>query len=322
MPLEGKGKFGRKAVFGRVSCQLFREGGAPRRPNISGQFIFPTPAGRGSTTAVYLEYYRLKEPPFNITPNPRFLFFSAKHREAFNHLLYGIRERKGFVQLTGEVGAGKTTLCRALLDQLGPNFSTALILNPVLDADQLVKAIGMELNLPVKGLDRLETVAEINRFLLQQVEHGKDTVLIIDEAQDMTPALLEQVRLLSNLETDERKLLQIVLMGQPELRDRLNDHGLRQLRQRITIRYHLNPLQRNEIGQYVQHRLHVSGANGTPRFTGGALWRIYHYSQGIPRLINALCDKCLLAGYVAQKDKIDFSMVGRARRELEGEINL
>ncbi len=136
---------------------------------------------------MYLEYYGLKEPPFTITPNPRFLFFSAKHREAFNHLLYGIRERKGFVQLTGEVGAGKTTLCRALLEQLGPSFSTALILNPVLDADQFVKAIAMELNLQVKGLDRLETVAEINHFLLHQVEQGKDTVLIIDEAQDLTP---------------------------------------------------------------------------------------------------------------------------------------
>jgi general secretion pathway protein A len=271
---------------------------------------------------MYLEYYGLKEPPFNITPNPRFLFFSAKHREAFNHLLFGIRERKGFVQLTGEVGAGKTTLCRALLEQLGPSFSTALILNPVLDANQLVKAIAMELNLPVKGLDRLETVAEINRFLLQQVEHGKDTVLIIDEAQDLTPELLEQVRLLSNLETDERKLLQIVLMGQPELRDRLNDHGLRQLRQRITIRYHLNPLRQNEIGQYVQHRLQVSGANGTPYFTSAALWRIYNYSKGIPRLINAICDKCLLAGFVAQRDRIDFSMVGRARRELEGQVDL
>jgi general secretion pathway protein A len=271
---------------------------------------------------VYLDYYGLKEPPFNITPNPRFLFFSAKHREAFNHLLYGIRERKGFVQLTGEVGAGKTTLCRALLEQLGPTFSTALILNPVLDADLLVKAIAMELNLQVKGLDRLETVAEINRFLLQQVEDGKDTVLIIDEAQDLTPALLEQVRLLSNLETDERKLLQIVLMGQPELRDRLNDYGLRQLRQRITIRYHLNPFRRNEIGQYVQHRLQVSGANGTPNFTPGALWRIYNYSKGIPRLINAICDKCLLAGYVARRDRIDFFMVGRAMRELEGHIDL
>jgi general secretion pathway protein A len=271
---------------------------------------------------VYLEYYGLKEPPFNITPNPRFLFFSAKHREAFNHLLYGVRERKGFIQLTGEVGAGKTTLCRALLAELGPSFSTALILNPVLDADQLVKAVAMELNLQVKGLDRLETVAEINRFLLQQAEQGKDTVLIIDEAQNLTRELLEHLRLLSNLETDERKLLQIVLMGQPELRDLLQDHSLRQLRQRITIRYHLNPLTRNEIGQYVHHRLQVSGANGAPYFTPGALWRIYGYSKGIPRLINAICDKCLLAGYVAQRDKIDFSTVGRARRELEGQIDL
>jgi general secretion pathway protein A len=271
---------------------------------------------------VYLDYYGLKEPPFNITPNPRFLFFSAKHREAFNHLLFGIRERKGFVQLTGEVGAGKTTLCRALLDQLGPTFSTALILNPILDADQLVKAIAMELNLPVKGLDRLETVAEINHFLLQQLEHGKDTVLIIDEAQDLTPALLEQVRLLSNLETDERKLLQIVLMGQPELRDRLQEHGLRQLRQRITVRYHLNALRRDEIGPYVHHRLHVSGANGAPYFTTPALWRIFNYSKGIPRMVNAICDKCLLAGYVAQQDKIDFRMVGVARRELEGQVDL
>jgi general secretion pathway protein A len=269
-----------------------------------------------------LEYYGLKEPPFNITPNPRFLFYSAKHREAFNHLLYGIRERKGFVQLTGEVGAGKTTLCRALLEQLGPEFSTALILNPVLDAGQLMKSIAMELNLQVKGLDRLETLAEINRFLLLQVEHHKDTVLIIDEAQDLTRELLEQVRLLSNLETDERKLLQIVLMGQPELRDRLNDHALRQLRQRITVRFHLNPLKRSEVGQYIQHRLQVSGANGAPYFTRPAIWLIYRYSRGIPRLINAVCDKCLLAGYVQQRDRIDYRMVRRAMRELEGHIEL
>jgi general secretion pathway protein A len=226
------------------------------------------------------------------------------------------------VQLTGEVGAGKTTLCRALLDQLGKNFSTALILNPVLDADQLMKAIAMELGLTVKGMDRLEAVAEINKFLLQQVEHGKDTVLIIDEAQDLTRELLEQVRLLSNLETDERKLLQIILMGQPELRDRLNDHSLRQLRQRITVRYHLNPLKHAEIGQYIHHRLQVSGANGAPYFTMPAVWRIYRYSRGIPRLINAVCDKCLLAGYVQQRDKIDFSMVGRAVNELEGQTDL
>jgi len=271
---------------------------------------------------VYLDYYGLKEPPFNITPNPRFLFFSAKHREAFNHLLYGIRERKGFVQLTGEVGAGKTTLCRALLEQLGPQFSTALILNPVLDAGQLMKAIAMELGLQTKWMDRLETLAEINRFLLHQAGLGKDTVLIIDEAQDLTRELLEQVRLLSNLETDERKLLQIVLMGQPELRDRLNDHSLRQLRQRISIRYHLNPLRHGEIGQYIQHRLQVSGANGAPYFTGPAVWRIYRYSGGIPRLINTVCDKCLLAGFVQQREKIDFGMVGCAIRELEGRIEV
>ncbi len=271
---------------------------------------------------MYLEYYGLREPPFDLTPNPRFLFFSAKHREAFNHLLYGIRERKGFVQLTGEVGAGKTTICRAMLEQLGNHHATALILNPVLDADQLMKAIAMEFGLKVKGLDRLETVAAINEFLLQLVEQRREAVLIIDEAQDLTNELLEQVRLLSNLETDDRKLLQIVLMGQTELRDRLNDFRLRQLRQRITVRYHLRPLRLGEVGQYVQHRLEISGAKGAPYFSGGALWRIYRYSQGIPRLVNAVCDKCLLAGFVQQRDRIDYSAVGLAIRELEGKIDL
>jgi len=270
---------------------------------------------------VYLEYYGLKQAPFDITPNPRFLFHSTKHREAFNHLLYGIRERKGFVQLTGEVGAGKTTLCRALLEQLDPHFSTALILNPVLSPDELMKAIATEFGLNVKGRDRLETVSAIGEFLLKQTENGKESVLIIDEAQNLTEELLEQVRLLSNIETDDRKLLQIVLMGQPELRDRLNDHGLRQLRQRITVRFHLNPLSRREVAQYVQHRLQVSGAHGAPYFTQPALWRIYHYSHGIPRLINAVCDKALLAAFVEQRDKIDFRLVGRALRELEGNIN-
>src|SRR3954468_11404151 len=228
---------------------------------------------------VYLEYYGLSEPPFDITPNPRFLFFSAKHREAFNHLLYGIRERKGFVQLTGEVGCGKTTLCRSLLSQLGKAYETALILNPVLNADLLMKAIAMEFGLNVKGMDRLETVAALNEFLLGLADRGKDAVLIIDEAQDLTPDLLEQVRLLSNLETYDRKLLQIVLMGQPELRDRLNAYELRQLRQRITVRFHLPPLNRNEVNQYVQHRLEVAGAKGALYFTQPALWRIFNYSQ-------------------------------------------
>jgi general secretion pathway protein A len=269
---------------------------------------------------VYLEYYGLSEPPFNITPNPRFLFYSAKHREAFNHVLYGIRERKGFVQLTGEVGAGKTTICRAILDQLGDAYATALILNPVLDADGLMKAIAMEFGLDVKGRDRLETVSALNAHLLSLVEQEKDAVLIIDEAQDLTDDLLEQVRLLSNLETDDRKLLQIVLMGQPELRERLNAHALRQLRQRITVRYHLRPLSAEEVGRYIQHRLAVSGANGVPWFTRGALWRVHRYSHGIPRLINAVADKCLLAGFVKQTERIDYRTVGVAIRELEGEV--
>jgi general secretion pathway protein A len=270
---------------------------------------------------VYLEFYGLRQPPFDITPNPRFLFHSAKHREAFNHLLYGIRERKGFVQLTGEVGAGKTTLCRALLEQLDGKFSTALILNPVLNADELMKAIATEFGLNVKQFDRLETIAAISEFLLKQTEQKRETVLIIDEAQNLTEELLEQVRLLSNIETDDRKLLQIILMGQPELRDRLNSHRLRQLRQRITVRYHLAPLTRFELGQYVQHRLAVSGARGAPYFTRPALWRIFRYSGGIPRLVNAVCDKALLAGFVEQSDRINFRLVGRAIRELEGNLN-
>ncbi len=276
---------------------------------------------------MYLEYYRLKEPPFDITPNPKFLFYSAKHREAFNHLLYGIRERKGFVQLTGEVGAGKTTLCRAMLEQLHEqqlkgHYATALILNPVLDAGGLMKAIAMEFGLDVKGMDRLEIVAAMNHFLLKIVEQGRDAVLIIDEAQDLTDELLEQVRLLSNLETDDRKLLQIVLMGQPELRDRLNNPRLRQLRQRITVRYHLAPLNRADVRRYVEHRLQISGANGAPYFTAPAIWRIYQYSRGIPRLVNAACDKSLLAGFVNQSERINYRLVGRALRELEGDINV
>ena len=269
-------------------------------------------------TGVYLNYYGLSDPPFDITPNPRFLFYSPKHREAYNHLLYGIRERKGFIQLTGEVGAGKTTLCRALLENLDRRYATALILNPLMSAEDLVKTVGLEFGLPVQGLDRIDCLSVINNFLLQQVERGHDAVLIIDEAQDLTGELLEQVRLLSNLETDDRKLLQIVLLGQPELRDRLNDPRLRQLRQRITVRYHLLPLNRAEVSQYVHHRLHVCGGNGTPCFTRMALWRVYQYSRGIPRLVNAICDKALLAGFVAQLERIDFGLVGRAVRELEG----
>ncbi len=267
----------------------------------------------------YLQFYGLTEAPFNITPNPRFLYLSGKHLEALNHLLYGIRERKGFVQLTGEVGAGKTTLCRALLAHLPTeHFSTALILNPVLHPDQMMAAIATEFGLDVRGKDRFQTLQILNYFLLDEMGKGRDVVLIIDEAQNLTNDLLEQVRLISNLETDDRKLLQIVLMGQPELRDRLNDHSLRQLRQRITVRYHLRPLRFAEVKAYIRHRLQVSGANGAPNFSAAAVWRVFNYSKGIPRLVNAVCDKCLLAGFVNQRDRINFGLAGRAIRELEG----
>ena len=271
---------------------------------------------------MYLDFYRLKVPPFDLTPDPRFLFHSVKHREAINHLLYGIRERKGFVQLTGEVGAGKTTLSRALLEQLDSHYSTALILNPVMNVVELMKAIGMEFGLIVKRRNRLEIVAAINDFLIKQAECGKESVLIIDEAQDLTDNLLEQVRLLSNIELDDRKILQIILLGQPELRNRLNHPRLRQLRQRITVRYHLEPLTRAEVAQYVQHRLELAGARGAPYFTRPALWRIFGYSRGIPRLVNAVCDKALLAGFVEQSERINYRMIGRAIRELEGDIHL
>ena len=270
---------------------------------------------------MYLEFYGLKLAPFDITPNPRFLFHSNKHREAFNHLLYGIRERKGFVQLTGEVGAGKTTLCRALLEHLDGKFSTALILNPVLSGDELMKAIAGEFGLEVKGKDRLETISALSDFLLKQTLAGRETVLIVDEAQNLTEDLLEQVRLISNIETDDRKLLQIVLMGQPELRDRLNSPRLKQLRQRITVRYHLRPLTCTEVGQYIHHRLALAGSRGQPAFTTPAVWRVFQYSGGIPRLINAVCDKALLAGYVGRSQRINYWMVGRAIRELEGDIH-
>ena len=271
---------------------------------------------------MYLEFYGLTLPPFDITPNPRFLFLTEKHSEALNHLLYGIRERKGYVQLTGEVGAGKTTVCRAMLRQLDSHFSTALIVNPVLSATELMRAIATEFGLEVKGLDQHDTVTAINNFLVRQVQQCGDAVLIVDEAQNLSEELLEQVRLLSNLEMDDRKLLQIVLLGQPELRDRLNNPKLRQLRQRITVRYHLLPLSRDEVNSYVRHRLHCSGANGTPAFTRPALWRVYRYSQGIPRLVNAVCDKALLAGFVHKCEQISYRLVGQAIRELEGDIGV
>lgn len=267
---------------------------------------------------MYNEFYGFTEAPFNITPDPRFLFFSDKHREAYNHILFGIRERKGFIQITGEVGAGKTTVCRAILGQLGPTFKTALVLNPCLTSTQLARAVLIELGLKPKKLDRVAYLEILNQFLLNQTAEGNDVVLFIDEAQDLGAELLEQVRLLSNLETDQRKLLQIVLIGQPELREKLNDRGLRQLRQRITVRYHLTPLSREETERYIAHRLRVAGAAGRPVFSPWAVRTIHRYSEGVPRLINAICDKALLYGFVNRTDRMDARAIRQAIRELEG----
>jgi len=269
---------------------------------------------------MYNEFYGFREAPFNITPDPRFLFFSDKHREAFNHVLFGIRERKGFIQITGEVGAGKTTICRAILTELGPSYKTALILNPMVTATQLMRTVLAELGLEVRRLDRTGYLEVLNRYLLEQAAAGNDVVLLIDEAQDLDPELLEQVRLLSNLETDQRKLLQIVLIGQPELREKLNQKSLRQLRQRITVRYHLSPLDRFETERYIAHRLRVAGANGRPSFTRWAVRRVHHYAHGVPRLINAVCDKALLYGYVNGTYELKSRAVRQAIRELEGEV--
>ena len=267
---------------------------------------------------MYEHFYDLAEPPFNITPDPRYLYLGRRHREAFEHLMFGINQRKGFIQITGEVGAGKSTLCRAALEHLDDRVSTALILNPVMTGIQLLRSILREFDLDDRGNDRVRLVDRLNAFLLERSAAGGDVVLFIDEAQDMSTDLLEQVRLLSNLETDDRKLLQIVLIGQPELRDILAGAALRQLNQRITIRYHLGSLDRQETEAYILHRLTVAGANGRPTFSRLAMGAIHRSSRGVPRLINAVCDKVLLCGYVESRDHLGWRQVRRALRDLKG----
>lgn len=271
---------------------------------------------------LYNGFYRFTKSPFNLTPDPALLFFSEKHREALGHLLYGISQRKGFIQITGEVGSGKTTLCRALLQRLPDTCRTALILNPCMTAAQLLRAILEELGVHTARNDRVANLAALNAYLLKENAAGHNVVLIIDEAQDLSSELLEQVRLLSNLETHEQKLLQIVLIGQPELRQTLSDPRLRQLRQRITVRYHLQPLSRRETDDYIHHRISICAANPhasrTPRFSAWARRKIYRYTGGVPRLVNAVCDKALLAGFVSRRQHLGVWQVSRAIRELEG----
>jgi general secretion pathway protein A len=268
---------------------------------------------------MFLEHFQLREPPFSISPDPRFVFLSDRHRDALAHLLYGVGQGSsgGFVQLTGEVGTGKTTLCRLLLEQLPVNTRVALILNPMLSPIELLEAIGKELHIPLRGKQghQKRLIDALNVYLLQAYGEGLRVVLIIDEAQNLSADALEQVRLLTNLETNTQKLLQIILLGQPELRDLLARRELRQLSQRITARFHLTPLNKTETQQYLRHRYAVAGGTQFP-FATDAINALFQYSKGIPRLLNIIADRALLAAYVHEHKTIDKKLVALAAKEV------
>ena len=267
---------------------------------------------------MYQSYYGFTEMPFHITPDPKFLYLSETHQEALQHLKYGVTEKKGFIVLIGEVGCGKTTLCRKFMNELDPeHYDTALILNPRVTETQMLKNILIELGVPTIGRNKTDLVAQINQLLLERIAQGREIVLIIDEAQNLSFEVFEQVRLLSNLETDKQKLLQIILMGQTELKDRLAAEELRQLRQRILVHYELRPFSRTEMDRYINHRLTISGSMGRPHFTSWALRKIYSASRGIPRIINNLCDKSLLSAFIRESDEVTYWDARRSARDLE-----
>jgi general secretion pathway protein A len=267
---------------------------------------------------MYLGFFGLAEKPFAITPDPRYLYLSGRHADALAHLVYGINEAGGFIQLTGEVGTGKTTTIRSLLARTPKNAEIALILNPRLSAPEFLRSLCEELGLgAADGEDgsTKELVDLLNRYLLRAHAQGRRVVLIVDEAQNLDPAVLEQIRLLTNLETETQKLLQIILIGQPELRKLLARDDLRQLAQRITGRYHLDPLSREETVAYVRHRLRVAGATADI-FTRGALREVYRVSHGIPRVINIVCDRALLGAYTQDLHEVPRALVRRAGAEV------
>ncbi|HBH96625.1 MAG TPA: ATPase [Candidatus Omnitrophica bacterium] len=271
---------------------------------------------------MYLDYLGLREHPFSVTTDPAFLYLSRRHREALSHMMYGIRERKGFIEITGEIGTGKTTLCKALLRQLEDTTRTALILHSGLSELQLLQAVIQDFGLdPMRG-NRFGLFNELNRFLIEQATLGNNIVLIIDEAQNLSLRVLEQIRMLSNLETDKQKLVQIVLVGQPQLRDKLDRPSLRQLQQRIGVRYHILPLDGEEVRTYIEHRLGIAGSDGSLAFTGEAFEEIYRCSNGIPRLMNLVCDRALLACYVLRTKLVDRALIQRSYQELMGQVPL
>lgn len=268
---------------------------------------------------MYERHFGLNVRPFSIAPDPRYLFLSRQHREALAHLLYGIREHGGFVVLSGEVGTGKTLLTRALIERLPDTVDLALIVNPTLEVREFLLAILAELQLSWSAEDGMhELLGRLNRHLLKRFAQGRRTVVLIDEAHGLSPAVIEQIRLLTNLETTREKLLQIVLVGQPELRELLQRRDLRQVCQRVTARYHLRPLSRADTAAYIAHRCRIAGAD-RPLFTKAAQRLVYRLSGGIPRLINLICDRALLGAWAHQHRRAGTSHVWRAAREIRGQ---
>ena len=266
---------------------------------------------------MYLTFYGLAEKPFNATPDPRFLYMTPGHREALAQLLYGTQERKGFIVLIGKVGTGKTTLLHALWQRLREQSAVSFVVNSTLPFDGLLEYVLADLGIPKTGESRAQRLIALNHFLIKREREGQNTVLIIDEAQNLDVATLEQIRLLSNFETPTSKLLQILLVGQPELKTKLDLPELRQLKQRVGLRCHIPPLTLEETRAYIRTRLRIAGARDLGLFADSAVDRISAYAGGIPRLINTVCDHCLLFGYADQKRRIDRQIVNQAIEYLE-----